>query len=466
MKRVLPVVQAKSISTQITTAWEAGANPVSGSAVSPKGFGFPSATLADDGATVSMALVGKKPKEIRYARYSNTADLAKVFAQIDDPQTHENLKEVISQVIKEFLKQQIKTRANIHELIPLAACVDSDISKQLYEAVIRSIEESKLPPIDLMMGLSRMLAISPKDQLKPEDLVAILSLLQTKMDGLHKSKRGSEPLMVLLRSVGMMLDAMLDQGLDNLSKERTVDPLKALLGNLAKHPEVKVAYLASYALEGLRRTPSDEPKEMVLLRKTLLVIEIFGGIASLVVSHGADLSAVIKIAGNFHSLFNEIGTIIDVVETAAQGVASSAMASGDVLSAVSQVEMAYDTAKGIYEQAQADYEETQQICQSLQGSLDQLRAIFPAKKAKISWYRASRAVVDLIGIFGGVERPSLEEFEDLMGQIKLQLEQVNQEYFAYGVTESLLSLLKNLPEASSLTRIFHHKRDTLDFTLC
>ena len=413
--------------------------------------GQASMPLAPVPAAVAVKEEAKEEIKERYERYHTTPELVRIFSTTSDAQRRDGLFAVMQEMVNEFAKQPVKTSEQIQEMLALAACTDKKLATDLFNAFLKPIKGSSLMSIELLKGLSKMIGIAPKENLSETNLVKILrDLIQLLKSG-HRASKGSQENNALLQAVGLTLDVMVDQKIGGISEEGDWKPSMEVIKPLAEVKEddltvekLAQSYWASYVLQGLRRTPKSDPDGMAALRKGLLVLEIFGSVASLVASHGTDLSAVLTIVSNFQELISSVSTIVDTVQTVAEGIGTLAEQVGqvDLQGAIATfaevkagIEEVQDGLDALQEQAEAHYD-------SLKQGLEKYSALLPKGK-KVPWYRAVRAGRDMLALFASRAKPVPEEFKGFLDQLDKEVFPYadQKRHCLYGLLQGLLDLL-------------------------
>ncbi|KAF8975633.1 hypothetical protein BGZ46_008957 [Entomortierella lignicola] len=304
-----------------------------------------------------------------------------------EPDEKLRLLTIPTDLIRAFIREEIKSPKIVAEIVSLAAVLEQDDFRSLLRVFIDGINRSVLLQVHLLDGLSQLIRNAVQGYLDADDLVKILELLNTRLTKTHKQSTHIHRLALTLCSV---LDSMMDSQVKGLARESLHEPLSAYLEALQKSSDPYLVYQAAYASQALIYIPDDEPALKTALRRTGKVVRGISGMVSAV--KAMDLSG-----------------FIDGLQNIQDGLAS----------AVKMVKLAEDT-----------YENVKKFTESGQGLMEALKGCF---KHKTTWYPALR----------GLDRLILEgrfsEFEKLAREAPCRLDPA----FQWGLCQRLGEIAAN-----------------------
>ncbi|KAF9350885.1 hypothetical protein BGX26_010968, partial [Mortierella sp. AD094] len=311
-------------------------------------------------------------------------------AMDNDPGEKERLQTMATDVIRAFVRDELKRSDAVAEIAGLSAVLEQDDFRKLLEVFVDGVEQSVLLKVHLLDGLACLMKNAPQGNLDPDDLVKILEILSTRLKGTHQ--QSTQHSYLLAMTVSRVLDGMVDSQVEGLAHEELHEPLSQYLQGLQKSSDPRLVYQAAYAYQSLQHIPDDETILQAMMRRTGKVVKEISGVVSAVKAL-------------------DINGFIDGLRHIEGGLVSAGKAT--VI-----VNDAYQNAKTLTESGQA-------FLESLKEGLSFSR--------KSAWYPALRGL-DLL-----IQEGRLTEFETLIREAPCQQDPA----FQWGVCQRLGELAAN-----------------------
>ncbi|KAG0232112.1 hypothetical protein BGX31_005272 [Mortierella sp. GBA43] len=203
----------------------------------------------------------------------------------NDADEKDRLMTLATDVVRAFKRDELKDEKAVAEIVCLAPALECNDFRYLAREFYSGIDQSGLLDLHQLEGLGHLIQGTKPGYLEDDDLVKILELLSTRLEGTHK--HSPKYLYQLTLVVSRVLDAMVDADVKGLSRERLHEPLKSYLDELQGSPDAYLVYQAAYAYQALLCVPDDETLWKATLRRTGKVIKGVAGLVSAV--KGLDL---------------------------------------------------------------------------------------------------------------------------------------------------------------------------------
>ncbi|KAF9347530.1 hypothetical protein BGX34_003075, partial [Mortierella sp. NVP85] len=253
-----------------------------------------------------------------------------------DTDEHERLKTMATEVVRVFKSDALKDEKVVAEVVYLAPVLSKDDFKKLLQTFYSGIDHSELLDVHLLEGMAQLIQGARPGNLDADDLVKILDLLNTRLQGTHQ---GSSHHMQLTLAVSHVLDAMADTHVKDLNRETLHEPLSTCLRELRKNSDPYLAYQATYAYQALLCVPDDETLWQEALRRTGKVIQGVVGLVGAVRNVDPDnfiegfqdiqkgIAGASKIANVVKSAYDSVisrkGSGKDIVKCSSDGLSAS-----------------------------------------------------------------------------------------------------------------------------------------------
>lgn len=318
-----------------------------------------------------------------------------------DEEEQERLKVLATHVIRGFKRDELKDAKAVTEIVYLAPVLDKDDFRYLLKELSSGVDQSLLLDVHQLEGLAQLLQGADRTYLNSNDLVAILKLLNARLNETWES--AVDHLCYLTMTVSRVLDAMADVGVDGLDRETLHEPLSSYLSELKKSSDPFLVYQAAYAYQALLCVPDNESVWQEAWRRTRTILDGVSGLVSAVKSF--DLSKVLNSLEDFQSGLVQFQ----------RGVTGL-----------------IETAKDSYEALKDGYDEVVELAKSGQEFLACLKAGLSFDR-KGAWYSALRAADTLIQ--GG----KFAEFKTLVYRAPCRFDPA----FQWGVSQRLGEIASN-----------------------
>ena len=236
----------------------------------------------------------------------------------NDEDEIERLKNLATDVIRTFKKEEIKDAKSVAEVVCLAPVIKRDLFRDLLGSFVDGIDRSKLLNIHQLQGLARLLQGADTGYLDADDLVKILSLLTTRLQDTHQ--QSPHHMYQLTLAASYVLDAMADTKVEGLDRQTLHEPLLLYLDALKGNTEPYLMYQVAYAYQALLCIPDNESLWQATIRRTGKVIQGMSGLVSAV--KGLDLNELMDGLKNIQKGLAGASEVVHVIVTAFNGVSS------------------------------------------------------------------------------------------------------------------------------------------------
>ncbi|KAF9082245.1 hypothetical protein BGX27_004594, partial [Mortierella sp. AM989] len=311
-------------------------------------------------------------------------------AKENDPDEQRRLRTMATDVVRAFIRDELKTSVVVAEIVNLAAVLDQDEFRKLTEVFIDGIEQSLLLKIHLLDGLAHLIRNASMGNLDSDDLVKILEVLSMRLKGTHW--QSSQHTYQLAVTVSQVLDSMVDCQVKGVEPELLLQPLSEYLMKLQESSVPSLVYQAAYAYQALQYVPDDETILQATLRRTGMVVQGISGIVSAVKSL-------------------DLGEFIGGLQSIQEGLSNAGKAAAAIKDAYKNVKSLSESGKGVLETLQEGFSFTR----------------------KSAWYPALRGLDILL------QEGRFAEFEKLIRESPCRLDPA----FQWGVCQRLGELAAN-----------------------
>ncbi|KAF9347819.1 hypothetical protein BGX26_000736, partial [Mortierella sp. AD094] len=198
-------------------------------------------------------------------------------AKANDPDEQERIQGVATNMVREFVRDELKKPDAVAEVICLAAVLDQVDFRKMLQAFVNGIEHSKLLDVHLIDGLAHLIRNASPGYIDTDDLVKILELLNMRLKGTHQQSTGY--LYRLALTVSRVLDSMVDSQIKGLKSEQLHKHLFDYLEELQNGSDPSLIFQAAHAYQALLYIPYEETILQATLRRTGKVTQgISGGL--------------------------------------------------------------------------------------------------------------------------------------------------------------------------------------------
>ena len=182
----------------------------------------------------------------------------------EDPVAQDHLLWLVTRMAETFVNDSTKDSTKVAEIVALGPVLQEEPYRKLLSSFIRDFDEARILDVNLLQGLVQLVQSASAGFLVSDDLVKVLSLLRTHLEGTHQ--HSSEHLCHLTLAVSRILDVMADHKVQDLDRVMEHEPLSAVLSGLRDSSDPYLMYQACYAFQALQYVPDDETTLQALLR--------------------------------------------------------------------------------------------------------------------------------------------------------------------------------------------------------
>jgi hypothetical protein len=244
-----------------------------------------------------------------------------------DRDEQERLKEMVTGVAKALGRDELKDPKTVAEVMCLVPVIEREDFRYLLKEFYSGIDQSSLLDVHQLEGLASLIQDADPGYFNSDDLVRVLSLLNTRLRDIHQQSR--QQIYRLTLAVSHILDAMADTKFTDMDREMLNEPLSAYLRDLRKSSDPYLVYQAAYAYQALLCVPDVEKMWQLGLRPTGNRIQRIPGLVSSMKS--LDLSTFIEGLVYIQQALEGVSEIIQTVRTAYDDVTSLAEGGRDFL---------------------------------------------------------------------------------------------------------------------------------------
>ncbi|KAF9345391.1 hypothetical protein BGX26_003171 [Mortierella sp. AD094] len=203
-----------------------------------------------------------------------------IQANVDDPDGKKRLQTITTDVVRAFVRDELKKPNVVAEVVSLAAVLNQEDFRKLLQTFVDGIDQSVLLEVHLLDGLAQLIRNAEQEYIDADDLVKILELLNTRLKGTHK--QSTRHIHRLALTMSNVLDSMVDSQVEGIACEQLHEPLSEYLKGLQESSDPYLVYQAAYAYQALQYVPDDETILQTALRRTGRVVQGISGVVSAV----------------------------------------------------------------------------------------------------------------------------------------------------------------------------------------
>ncbi|KAI8345095.1 hypothetical protein B0O80DRAFT_431860 [Mortierella sp. GBAus27b] len=233
---------------------------------------------------LSLLLIPQSTSDLESATQKWLQTIAK------DTEEQERLHTVATEVVRAFKRDELKDAKIISEVVFLAPVLAKDTFQGLLRDSYSGIDHSKLLDVPQLEGLAHLIHVAGPGYLDADDLVKILGLFSTRLQGTHR--QSSRNMYQLTLAVSYLLDAMADTNVSGLDRVAHHEPPSSYLSELKDSDDPYLVYQAAYAYQALLCISDNEKPWQATMRRTGKVIQ---GVSELVSAvKGLDLNKFLE----------------------------------------------------------------------------------------------------------------------------------------------------------------------------
>ncbi|KAF9350359.1 hypothetical protein BGX26_011454 [Mortierella sp. AD094] len=203
-----------------------------------------------------------------------------IKAKIKEPDEQERLQTMATDMIRAFIRDELKKPDVVAEVASLAAVLQQDDFRKLLQAFVDGINQSILLEVHFLDGLAQLIRNAPRGCVDADDLVKILELLNACLKNIHK--QSIRHTYQLEQTISQVLDSIVDSQVEGFCREQLHEPLSDYLKELQKSSDPFLIYQAAYAYQALLYVPDDESILQSMMRRTGKVVQRISGVVSAV----------------------------------------------------------------------------------------------------------------------------------------------------------------------------------------
>ncbi|KAG0220995.1 hypothetical protein BGX31_010315 [Mortierella sp. GBA43] len=231
-----------------------------------------------------------------------------------DADEQERLHALSTQVVRAFMKDELKDAKAVAEVVCLAPALTKEAFHDLIREFHTRISQSAILNFQLLEGIAQLIQGADSGYLGSDDLVKILQLFSTRLIDTHQ--QSAQHMHQLTLAVSHVLDAMADTKVTGIDRVRLHEPLSAYLNRLKESKDPFLVYQAAYAYQALLCIPDNETTWQAAMRRTGRVVQ---GVAGLVTAaKGLDLE---KFINGLADIQQGLGGVVNAVKTGYDGIA-------------------------------------------------------------------------------------------------------------------------------------------------
>jgi hypothetical protein len=228
-----------------------------------------------------------------------------------DTVERKRLETMAMEVVRAFKRDELKDAKAIAEVVHIAPVLSKEAFQGLLREFISGFNQSVLLDVHQLNGMTELVQSAP-GFLDADDLVKILGLFSNRLRDTHQ--QSSDHMHQLTLAVSHVLDAMADNEVNDVDREKIHAPLSLYLAELKKSTDPYLVYQAAYAYQALLCVPDNETKWQAAMRRTAMVTQGVSGLVSAV--YAMDLNKLLKGLGDIQEGLAESSKIVEITMTA------------------------------------------------------------------------------------------------------------------------------------------------------
>ncbi|KAH7056815.1 hypothetical protein BKA57DRAFT_214105 [Linnemannia elongata] len=180
-----------------------------------------------------------------------------------DPVRQGHLRWLVTKVVEEFAKDDVKGPALIKEIAILGPILDRDTYRSLLSCFITKFEQDTILDVTPLQGLVQLVECASPGYLEDDDLVKTLAVSRQRLRGTHIPS--SEHMHQILIAICRLLDVMVNNSVKGLDRLEQLQPLVEALTELKDIDDPILRYQVDYALQACQYIPDDESTLQVVM---------------------------------------------------------------------------------------------------------------------------------------------------------------------------------------------------------
>ncbi|KAG0265488.1 hypothetical protein BGZ95_003318 [Linnemannia exigua] len=214
-----------------------------------------------------------------------------------NPVAQDHLRSLTTSMVQVFVQDGLKESTEIAEMVALGPVLNREFFRKLLSNILKELDESRILDFALLQGMIQLLQSTPLGYLESDDLIKILSILRTRLEGTHG--RSLEHTYYLTLAVSVVLDSMADHEVKDLDRVVEHEPLFGVLSGLRGSSDPYMIYQACYAFQALQYVPDEETVLQAVVRHSTGVAN---GLVKVAALFTLNLSAVLEGLGELQEV--------------------------------------------------------------------------------------------------------------------------------------------------------------------
>jgi WD40 repeat protein len=167
-------------------------------------------------------------------------------------------------MVEVFIGDTLKDSVKIAEVVLIGAVLEREHYRKLLSCFVNEFDGARILDIEILQGLVQLVQAASPGFLNADDLIKILSIIRTRLQGTHQQS-ADYPFHLTL-AVSRILDVMTDHKVQDLNRVEEHEPLSGVLSGLRDSSDPFLMYQACYAFQALQYVPDDEIPLQTVLR--------------------------------------------------------------------------------------------------------------------------------------------------------------------------------------------------------
>ncbi|KAF9329737.1 hypothetical protein BGZ91_000429, partial [Linnemannia elongata] len=210
-----------------------------------------------------------------------------------DPVAQDRMQWLVIKMVEAFIADATKDSTKATEIVTLGDVLQEESYRKLLSSIFADFDDSLILDVNLLQGLVQLVQSASPGFLVSDDLIKVLSLLRTHLEGTHR--HSYEHLGHLTLAVSRILDIMADHKVPDFNRIMEHEPLSAILSGLKDSSDPYLMYQACYAFQALQYVPDDETVLQAVLRHSTGVVDGSVKVANVKLDLGSVLEGLKKL---------------------------------------------------------------------------------------------------------------------------------------------------------------------------
>ncbi|KAF9928365.1 hypothetical protein FBU30_002403 [Linnemannia zychae] len=195
-----------------------------------------------------------------------------IIATRSNKEEIERLKKIANDVVRAFIRADIKDSRIIAEVVPLAFNLERDLHRRLLNSFIDTIDQSTLLDVDSLDGLAQIIQSADPGFINSDDLVSILQVLNNRLQKVHSEAVNHRYRLIF--AISRVLDAMVAANVGDVDRVNLYDPLASLLDMSKSNTDPYLSFQVEYATQALLNVSNDEKPWQAGFRRLWLAVSV------------------------------------------------------------------------------------------------------------------------------------------------------------------------------------------------